>query len=463
MGAAGLMIAAPASGQGKSILTAALARLHRRAGREVRVLKHGPDYLDPMLQERASGAPVYQLHPWMTGEAECRWRVRRAARTADVLLVEGAMGLFDGNPSSADLAALLGMPVAIVVDARAMAETFGAVVSGLARYRRDIPIAGVIANRVGSAGHGRLLCGSLPEGVAWLGGIPRDDALALPGRHLGLVQAAEVPDLEARLDGAAAVLEEAGIDAGLGGAIAAGPAQEEVGEDGQPAAGGCLSAPGEAEAVAAAPGHERLPGTPPGLLEGCRIAVARDAAFGFIYRANLELLEAMGGEVVFFSPLADPGLPGADAVWLPGGYPELHAAQLEANIGMWESIRSHHAAGGSILAECGGLMHAMLGLLPARAEMASDLKGLGMQAWAHPAGELRGHTFHHSRLATELEPVAWTRRRGGSAAEAIYQVGSLTATYFHAYFPSAPHAVASLLAGSPVAGGIERLGSPGPS
>ncbi|MFW6380185.1 MAG: cobyrinate a,c-diamide synthase [Halorhodospira sp.] len=423
MGTPVMMFAAPGSGQGKSMITAALARLHRNAGRRVRVFKHGPDYLDPMVQERASGAPVYQLHPWMTGAAECRDRLAAAAREADVVLVEGSMGLFDGDPSSADLAALAGLPVALVIDARAMAETFGAVVAGLARHRAEVSVIGAIANRVGSPGHARMLAGSLPEGVAWLGAVPREDAMHLPDRHLGLVQADEVADLDARLDAAAAVLADAGF--------------------------GALPPAVTLEA-------DPLP-PPPQRLVGQRIAVARDAAFAFIYRANLELLEAMGAEVVPFSPLRDTALPPCDALWLPGGYPELHAATLAANSGLRAAIHAHHQAGKPILAECGGLMycaeslvdgegvtHPMLGLLPGRAEMAARLTGIGLQSLTRPDGELRGHTFHHSRLETPLAPAAYTTRRSGSPVEPVYRVGSLMATYFHAYFPSAPEVVAGL-------------------
>ncbi len=433
-----LMLAAPASGQGKSMVTAALARLHRNAGRRVRVFKHGPDYLDPMLQERASGAPVYQLHPWMTGEAECRWRLAAAAREADLVLVEGAMGVFDGAPSSADLAALAGLPVALVVDARAMAETFGAVVGGLAGHRADVRVAGVIANRVGSRGHAELLRRSLPEGVAWLGAVPSDAALEVPDRHLGLVQAGELEALDQRLDAAAAVLEQAGL--------------------------------GELP-PAAPPPPAAAPAPPPRLLAGRRIAVAQDPAFAFVYRANLELLAAMGAEVVCFSPLAGAELPAADALWLPGGYPERHAAALAANAPLKAAIRAHHAAGRPILAECGGLMycaealvdgdgaaHEMLGLLPGRAVMGGRLAGLGLQSLALPEGELRGHTFHYSRLEGAAAPDAYARRRGGSAAEPLYRRGALTATYFHAYFPSAPRAVARLLGGP-----VKPDGRDGPS
>ncbi|MDC0661229.1 cobyrinate a,c-diamide synthase [Marinobacter sp. SS21] len=424
------LITAPGSGQGKSIVTAALARLHRNAGRRVRVFKHGPDYLDPMVLEVASGQPVYQLHPWMTGENECRWRLAEAAREADLVLVEGAMGLFDGDPSSADLAALAGLPVLPVIDARGMAQTFGAVALGLARFRPDIRIHEVIANRIGSPRHGELLQQSLPDGVELLGAIPRDDAMAIPDRHLGLVQASELANLNQQLDAAAAVLAQAGLD--------------------RLPATVTLQAP--------------APLAPPPLLDGVRIAIARDAAFAFLYRANLDLLEAMGARLSYFSPLADDTLPDADALWLPGGYPELHAARLAANTGMRAAIRDHHRAGRPILAECGGLMacasslvdldgreHAMLGLLAGTSTMEPRLQALGLQSLLTRDGELRGHTYHRSSLSTELQPQARTRKLAGTEAEPVFQVGSLTASYFHGYFPSAPALVARLFRGQPLA------------
>ncbi|MCP1363534.1 cobyrinate a,c-diamide synthase, partial [Halomonas sp. BBD45] len=302
------LITAPGSGHGKSLVTAALARLHRNAGRRVRVFKHGPDYLDPMVLEVASGHPVYQLHPWMTGETECRWRLAEAAQAADLLLVEGAMGLFDGDPSSADLAVLAGIPALPVIDARGMAQTFGALALGLAHYRDDVTVHEVIANRVGSARHVEMLERGLPPGLRLLGAIPRSEAMAIPDRHLGLVQASELDDLDAQLDAAADVLREAGLDR--------------------------LPMPVTFTATPPAP--------LPRLLDGVRIAIARDAAFAFIYPANLDLLRALGAELRFFSPLADPDLPDTDALWLPGGYPELHTATLAANPSMLASIREHY-------------------------------------------------------------------------------------------------------------------------
>jgi cobyrinic acid a,c-diamide synthase len=427
--AAAALITAPGSGQGKSMVTAALARLHRNRGLTVRVFKHGPDYLDPMVLEWASGNPVYQIHPWMTGDYECRWRLAEAAGSADLILVEGSMGLFDGDPSSADLAVLAGIPALPVIDARGMAQTFGAVAQGLAGYRADLRIHEVIANRIGSPRHAQLLRESMPAGVSLLGAIPRHEAMAIPDRHLGLVQALELEQLDSQLDAAAVVLAEAGLD----------------------------RLPEQVELTAIAPEP------PPKLLDGVRIAVARDAAFAFVYQANLDFLRAMGAQLSFFSPLADAALPPADALWLPGGYPELHAAELAGNQTMCQAIREHHENGKAILAECGGLMacvdslidgdgheHAMLGLLPGTTRMAGKLQALGMQRLTTALGELRGHTYHHSLLETDVEPITRTRRMAGTEAEPVFNRKGLTASYFHGYFPSAPALVGAIFRGEPL-------------
>ncbi|MDR6177651.1 cobyrinic acid a,c-diamide synthase [Pseudomonas sp. SORGH_AS 211] len=180
-----LLIAAPASGQGKTSVTAALARLHARQGRRVRVFKCGPDFLDPMILARASGAPVYQLDLWMIGEAESRRLLWEAAGEADLILIEGVMGLFDGQPSAADLAERFGVPVLGVIDAAGLAQTFGALAYGLAHYRPGLPFAGVLANRSGSPRQTQLIRGSLPAGMTFFGSLPRDAGIELPSRHLG--------------------------------------------------------------------------------------------------------------------------------------------------------------------------------------------------------------------------------------------------------------------------------------
>ncbi|MBI3778283.1 MAG: cobyrinate a,c-diamide synthase [Gammaproteobacteria bacterium] len=418
-----LFITAPASGQGKTTVTAALARYHRNRGRRVRVFKTGPDFLDPMILERASGNPVYQLDLWMVGEDHCRQLLYTAAGEADLILIEGVMGLFDGKPSSADLAALFGIPVLAVIDASAMAQTFGAMALGLARYRDGVRVPGVFANRVAGERHYHMLTESLPPGIQSFGWLPRMPDIALPNRHLGLMQAGEIDDLEARLERAASALNMAG--------------------DSLP------------EAVAFAP--PTTASLPP-LLAGVRVAVARDHAFSFVYRANLDLLRELGAELVFFSPLKDAALPLADSLYLPGGYPELYIDALGNNRALADAIRAHHDAGKPLVAECGGMLYlcqsltdaegkrgAMVGLLPGEAIMQKRLAALALQSVEIPEGNLRGHTFHHSRLEMDMAPVArGVCPNNGPTAEAVYRRHRLAASYIHWYFPSNPVACAKL-------------------
>jgi cobyrinic acid a,c-diamide synthase len=424
-----LFVSGPASNSGKTTITAALARFHRDRGRTVRVFKTGPDFLDPMILEQASGAPVYNLDLFMGGEDHCCRLLYDAAADADLILIEGVMGLFDGDPSSADLAKLFGIPVLAVIDGSAMAQTFGALVHGLATYRDGVPFAGVLANNVSGERHYEMLAESLPPGIAAVGWLPRDQGIALPTRHLGLVQAGEIDDLEARIRGAAAALRGFAEDAPRPIAIRK---------------------------------PELLDLPKP--LEGQRIAIARDSAFAFLYRASLDLLRSLGAKLSFFSPLADQTLPDADALYLPGGYPELHLDRLAANRPMKEAICAHHAAGSPILAECGGMLYLlesltdvqghsaeMVGLLPGRATMQERLANLGVHSVLLPEGEVRGHSFHYSRLETGMEPVALSAgRRPGQHGEPVYREGALHASYMHLYFPSNPLAVACLFRANPV-------------
>jgi cobyrinic acid a,c-diamide synthase len=421
-----LLVSAPASGQGKTTVTAALARYHASQGRVVQVFKTGPDFLDPMILERASGRPVHQLDLWMGGEAHCRRLLHDAAGAADLILIEGVMGLYDGTPSSADLARLFRIPVLVVIDAGAMAQTFGAVAFGLAHYSPGLPFYGVVANRVAGPGHANLAKQGVPAAMRFVGGISRDAALELPDRHLGLVQAEEVADLEERLSAAASAL--AGTEL----------------HDMPPAIE--LAAP-EADA----PVLERP-------LAAVRIGVARDRAFSFIYPANLDVLRAMGAELTFFSPLTANGLPPVDSIYLPGGYPELHLERLSANRELAGALRRHVESGKPAYAECGGMLYllesmtdkegkraTLAGILPGHAIMHPRLQSLGYHTAPLPGGKLRGHTFHHSTIETPLTAAAYTERaQSGAAGEAIYRQQRLVATYFHGYFPSNPLAAAQL-------------------
>lgn len=417
------LIAAPASGQGKTTVTAALARQARARGEKVRVFKTGPDFLDPMIHAQASGAPCYQLDLFMGGLEHCRALLAEAAQDADLILVEGVMGLFDGNPSSADLARAFGLPVVAVIDGSAMAQTFGALAHGLASFQPGLEFAGVIANRVASERHAAMLFESLPAHIPSLGWLPREAAITLPERHLGLLPAAELADLDAKLDKAAAALR---FDASM-----------------------LLDWEGVTDTPLPAP-HAPL--------KGRHIAIARDEAFCFAYPANLDTLRALGAAINFFSPLHDTTLPACDAVWLPGGYPELHAARIAANESMQLALLAHATSGKPLLAECGGMMslfetivtadgamHGGFGLLEGAALMQRKLAALGLQEVTLPEGSLRGHSFHYSRAETPLAPIAQgTNPNGGATAEAVYRSGSITASYIHFYFPSNPAAVAAL-------------------
>ncbi|KPM22625.1 cobyrinic acid a,c-diamide synthase [Citromicrobium sp. RCC1885] len=418
-----LLVAAPASGQGKTTITAALARRYRDRGLRVRVFKCGPDFLDPMILKRASGHPVLSLDLFMVGEDDCRRLLYEAACEADIILVEGVMGLFDGDPSAADIAARFGLPVLAVIDGSAMAQSFGAIVHGLATYRSDIALHGAIANRVGSARHAAMLEDSVRPPVRWLGAVERSAEFALPERHLGLLMADEIAGLDERIAACARGLPD------------------EVDQ---------LPPP-----VTFSPGADYA--ALPADLEGQRIAIARDACFAFIYPDNLAVLRELGADLHFFSPLAGDPLPDCDALWLPGGYPELHAEALAENPAFFDALRAHHELGKPILAECGGMMvcaqeletidgqtHVMAGLMPGRTIMQSRLGGLGLQECPWPGGTLRGHGFHYSRIETDLAPFAQTGNPNGGRSEALFVHGSMRASYVHSYFRSNIAAAASL-------------------
>ncbi len=432
-----VLIAAPASGQGKTTVASALAHLHTRQGRRVTVFKCGPDFLDPHWHALASGRAVHQMDLWMTGEADCRARLAAAAADSDLIIVEGVMGLFDGEPSAADLAQRFGLPVLAVIDASAMAGTFGALAFGLQHYRPEMPWAGVLANRVASERHAGMLQSSVREPHQWLGAVMRNPAMSLPERHLGLTVATEVVDATQRLDAAADALAMTPL-------------------------GQMSMAEWQRWAVNFSTPETVVPSAIASqALAGRVVAVARDAAFCFIYEANLDCLRALGAELVFFSPLVDAALPECDAVWLPGGYPELHAEKLGSNTALRDSLRAHVAREKPVWAECGGMMllfdalvsvdgqrELQWGLLPGTVSMQKRLAALGPQQWSGAAGVLRGHTFHYSTCTTTLPANDRTARPeqapSPEAGEAVYQLGSIRASYFHAWFWSNPAATAAL-------------------
>jgi len=392
------------------------------------VFKTGPDFIDPGILERASGNPVYQLDLWMVGAKACRQLLYEAALEADLILVEGVMGLFDGDPSSADLAQTFGLPLLIVIDGSAMAQTFGAVALGLANYRGSLTIAGVVANRVASAGHAAMLQQSLPVSVPWLGAVFADEQITLPERHLGLHLADEVATLEQKLDTAAQQIAKSELAT-------------------------AVIRPVEFLPIATTATAQ--------LLRGVRIAIARDSAFCFVYPANLQLLQQMGAELHFFSPLTDPSIPMVDALYLPGGYPELHLQTLAENQSMLTATGDFYQSGRPIVAECGGMLyllnslqnhdgqnHKLCGLIDADAQMQKRLGGLGSQGFNFAEGELRGHTFHYS--AFKGNPTFDALAHSGDSdrpGEGIVRQGRLLASFIHWYFPSNPTATAALFAG----------------
>ena len=431
-----ILIAAPASGQGKTTVACALARLHTRAGLRVRVFKCGPDFLDPHWLTLASGNPVHQLDLWTTGQADCAQRLHDAAVASDLIIVEGVMGLFDGEPSAADLAQHFGLRVLAVIDASAMAGTFGALAWGLQHYREGLAFAGVLANWVASPGHADMLEAGLRDASQWRGALMRSDAFTLPERHLGLVVASELSDAVQRLDAAADALAETPLG--------------KMSVDDLQGWSTPFAAPDTSHVI-----------FPSDVLKGQTIAIARDAAFCFVYAANIDCLRAMGAQIIYFSPLHDAALPVCDALWLPGGYPELHAGKIAANSAMKNSIAVHVAAGKPVWAECGGMMamfetltcvdgasYPMWGVLPGRVTLQKRLAALGPQQLEVGGGILRGHAFHYSTCATALPVAARSQAAPGrklrGEGESMYVQGSVKASYFHAWFASNPVAAASL-------------------
>ena len=424
-----LFLSAPASGQGKTTITAGLARYFTKQGKVVRVFKTGPDYLDPQILEQASGQPVEPLDLWMAGEADCKHKLYEAARVADLILIEGAMGMFDGNPSSADLAATFGIPIAIVMDVKGMAQTAAALATGLANFRSDYKVAGLIANNCGSERHSQLIRDALPENLPLITALARNPEVSLPERHLGLVQASEIRDeLELCIEKGAQWIADSGLTQ--------------------------LPEP--------IPFEDATITQPERLLDGTKIGIAKDEAFTFIYAANIRLLEQMGAECTYFSPLHDTALPDVDALWFPGGYPELHANKLAQNKPMNQAISDFFESDKPVLAECGGFLYTMetltdlegksypmLGILEGHGAMRGRSGCQGMQTAVLPEGDVRAHAHHRSRSEGTPEAIGHGRRqRHPAPGEAIYRKRNLTATYLHLFFPSNAEAVAKLFKAS---------------
>lgn len=466
-----IIIAGTHSGVGKTTVALALMVALRARGLTVQPFKIGPDFIDPGHHTSVCGRVSRNLDTWMLTEAIVRSTFARACLGADVAVLEGVMGLFDGRNSAdlrgstADIARLLRIPVVLVVDAAAVAASVAAVVKGFSEFDPHVHVVGVICNRVHGPSHYAYLEPAIRRhtSVAPLGWLPSRPEWAIPERHLGLMTTADLPADETRWKRLGRELSETvDVDRLL---EAAGRGQATRGS-------GRYDERDMRNAESKRDNYHEISQHCLFATAQCSprsVAVARDAAFCFYYPENLELLESAGARIVFFSPRRDPELPkGTEIVYLGGGYPELHAQQLAENRGMRESLRRFHARGGAIYAECGGLMYAcrelvdvcgkaypMLDLLPARVVMQAKRVALGYVSWQAtkdsllgPKGTLlRGHEFHYSRLEPleKLEAAAVLLRDGEHARVDAFVHGGLLAGYAHLHFSSNPSAAGALL------------------
>ena len=388
-----VVIAAPASGSGKTVVTLGLLRALRNRAMRAASAKVGPDFIDPRFHEAASNRTCLNVDPWAMTQERIAHHLSLQAEASDIVLVEGVMGLFDGPEgaagSTADLAESQRLPVILVIDCARMAQSIAPLVAGFAHHRPGLKLAGVILNRVGSARHETVLRNALaPAGIAVIGSIPRESALELPSRHLGLVQAGEHDHLDEFLERAAAIMADA------------------------------VDLDGLANVAAPIDGTRSPASLMPPL--GRSIAVARDRAFAFLYPHLITDWEMQGSAISYFSPLADePPAEGADAIFLPGGYPELHAATLAENRQFFDGLRQAASHGALIYGECGGFMvlgetlidpegtrHKMAGLLPLSTSFAERKLHLGYRTLesdgALPfARALKGHEFHYSTIESQ--------------------------------------------------------------
>lgn len=433
-----IVIAGTSSGVGKTTVTVGLAEALRKRGLRVAVFKCGPDYLDPTYHARAANAPCHNLDGWMMGREAVVATFARASRGADIALIEGVMGLFDGasptgdEGSTAEIAKWLQAPVLLVCDVSGMARSLRALAHGFATFDADLHVAGIVCNRIGSRGHLDLLREVTGGSLLTVGGLPDERALVFPERHLGLLTAdrAAVPDVVFAAWGEL-VAEWLDVEAILAIARAAAPLPE-------------------------VPVDDRVDEGEP----RARIGLALDEAFHFYYDDNLRRLERLGAELVRFSPVHDARLPDVDGLYFGGGYPEVHAEALSRNIGMREDVAAFAANGGPIYGECGGLMYlsngirtidgtlqSMVGIVPGEVQMRDRLQALGYvevdtldATVLGPSGlRFRGHQFRYSDLRLDADvDRAYTvrRRRGGAVFQEGYRVGNTLASYVHAHWAS---------------------------
>ncbi len=435
-----LVIAGTSSNVGKTTVMVGLVRALRARGLRVAVFKCGPDYLDPTYHVRAADAPCHNLDGWMMGRDAVLSTFIHAAQEADIALLEGVMGLFDGasptseEGSTAEIAKWLHAPVLLVCDAGGMARSIAALAKGFSTFDADLQISGLICNRLGSRGHLDLLRNATEGSPPVMGGLPKESSLAFADRHLGLHSAdrATVPE-HVFMAWGDRVSEWCDLDTIIALARAA----------------PVLPMIAAMEPIA-------------GKGSRCKIGLAFDEAFHFYYDDNLRRLEGLGAELVRFSPIHDAHVPDVDGLYFGGGYPEVHAELLSRNSSMRSDVAAFAKTQGPIYGECGGLMylsrgirmidgtlHAMVGLVPGEAEMRNRLQALGYvevetqdTTVLGPAGlRFRGHQFRYSdfRLRAEVECVySVRRRRGGEAFQEGYRQGNTLVSYVHAHWASNP-------------------------
>ncbi len=466
-----IVIAGVASGVGKTTVTLGLMAALRRRGLTVQGFKIGPDFIDPAFHALVTGRPSYTLDAWMCGRDAVRATVARHAADADIAVIEGMMGCFDGvdgtsdDGSTAQVAKWLDAPVVLVADASASVRSIAAVVVGFERFDPDLDLAGVIVNNAGGAVHGRWVLDAIAQGcrAIALGTLTRDPGMVLPERHLGLVTAAEGP-LTAELQATLASAIERSVDVDRLLMLARAPATRTM--DGEPARSGERLGFGDEPDLAGSPSIVRAAGT------RARIGIARDVAFQFYYEENLALLRGAGAELVFWSPETAAELPEVDALYFGGGYPEIRAKALSANGAVRRAVRKFVESGGPVYAECGGLMylaealedldgtvHEMVGVLPTAVRMRPRRLSLGYitvttsgPSLLGPAGvTARGHEFHYSTLDPVPPSIPQVYRltdtRGGERAEG-YQIGNALLSYVHLHFASNPALATALVAAS---------------
>ena len=416
-----VMLAGTASGCGKTTASLALMAALRGRGLSVAPYKAGPDYIDPGFHRLACGRTSHNLDEWLCAPQSVR-RLLQLGADADIAVIEGAMGLYDGLAdgdacSAYALAKHTGTPVVLVVDAAGSAASAAASALGFLKYRPDHTIAAALVNRASGERHFQRVRDALMKiGLPCVGWLPKDAALAMPDRHLGLVPVEERPGAREQIARAAALLR-LDMDA-------------------------LRSVAGRAAAVAETPFEY------PNTLAGRRIGVARDEAFSFVYEANLIALTAMGAELIPFSPLADAALPeGLDALYLPGGFPEVFEARLRANAAMAGSVRAALDGGLRAYAECGGMLYlAMIGAMPLRWRMTGRLQRFGYVTVADADGfAFPAHEFHHSAVEPLAPlPTRFEVRRGEARWREGYVRNNALAGYPHLHFYDRPELVERL-------------------